>query len=147
MLNIIYITGNVQNMLKVSRLHNHLFSRFLWMLLDSFSLSEDDDDDGKALLDWGWRCLVTVETPSTNFVRNNTLALLNMPSFRETTMNWDGNKTSYQYNSDFFLFCLFYLKLEGARSNLNGKKLLPPKSAIQTLLLFFACLFCFVLFC
>ena len=33
--------------------------------------------------------LVTAETPSTNFVRKMTLALLNMPSFRETTMNWE----------------------------------------------------------
>lgn len=31
--------------------------------------------------------LWTVETPSTNFVRNRTLALLNMPSFNDTTMN------------------------------------------------------------
>ena len=30
---------------------------------------------------------VTVDTPSTNLVRNSTLALLNIPSFRETTMN------------------------------------------------------------
>ena len=33
--------------------------------------------------------LVTAETPSTNFVRKMTLALLNIPSFRETTMNWE----------------------------------------------------------
>lgn len=31
--------------------------------------------------------LWTVETPSTNFVRKRTFALLNMPSFNETTMN------------------------------------------------------------
>ena len=31
--------------------------------------------------------LVTVETPSTNFVLKRTLALLNIPSFSETTMN------------------------------------------------------------
>lgn len=29
----------------------------------------------------------TVETPSTNFVRKSTFALLNIPSFRLTTMN------------------------------------------------------------
>jgi len=29
----------------------------------------------------------TVETPSTNFVRKRTFALLNMPSFKETTIN------------------------------------------------------------
>ena len=34
---------------------------------------------------------VTVETPSTNFVLNSTLALLNIPSFRETTINWKRN--------------------------------------------------------
>mmetsp|Transcript_22104 Transcript_22104/g.41553 ORF Transcript_22104/g.41553 Transcript_22104/m.41553 type:complete len:243 (+) Transcript_22104:162-890(+) len=33
--------------------------------------------------------LVTVETPSTNFVLKIVLALLNMPSLRLTTMNWD----------------------------------------------------------
>lgn len=33
--------------------------------------------------------LVTAETPSTNFVRKMTLALLNIPSFRDTTMNWE----------------------------------------------------------
>ena len=33
--------------------------------------------------------LVTVDTPSTNFVLKSTLALLNMPSFRDTTMNWE----------------------------------------------------------
>ena len=33
--------------------------------------------------------LVTAETPSTNFVRKMTLALLNIPSFRETTTNWE----------------------------------------------------------
>jgi hypothetical protein len=31
---------------------------------------------------------VTVDTPSTNLVRNMTLALLNMPSLSDTTMNW-----------------------------------------------------------
>lgn len=31
--------------------------------------------------------LVTVDTPSTNFVLNNTLALLNIPSFNDTTIN------------------------------------------------------------
>lgn len=31
---------------------------------------------------------VTVDTPSTNLVLKITLALLNMPSFRDTTMNW-----------------------------------------------------------
>lgn len=31
---------------------------------------------------------VTVDTPSTNLVLKMTLALLNMPSFRDTTMNW-----------------------------------------------------------
>lgn len=36
---------------------------------------------------------VTVETPSTNFVLNSTLALLNIPSFRETTMNCKRNKS------------------------------------------------------
>ena len=34
-------------------------------------------------------CLVTWETPSTNFVLNNTLALLYIPSLRETSINWD----------------------------------------------------------
>mmetsp|Transcript_8273 Transcript_8273/g.16703 ORF Transcript_8273/g.16703 Transcript_8273/m.16703 type:complete len:220 (-) Transcript_8273:2882-3541(-) len=33
--------------------------------------------------------LVTVETPSTNLVLKMVLALLNMPSLRETTMNWE----------------------------------------------------------
>ncbi len=32
---------------------------------------------------------VTVDTPSTNLVRKMTLALLNMPSLRLTTMNWE----------------------------------------------------------
>jgi hypothetical protein len=36
--------------------------------------------------------LVTVETPSTNLVRNITLALLNIPSLRETTMNCTKNQ-------------------------------------------------------
>ena len=31
--------------------------------------------------------LATVDTPSTNLVLKSTLALLNMPSFRDTTMN------------------------------------------------------------
>jgi hypothetical protein len=31
---------------------------------------------------------VTVDTPSTNLVLKMTLALLNMPSFRDTTINW-----------------------------------------------------------
>lgn len=31
--------------------------------------------------------LVTVDMPSTNLVLKSTLALLNMPSFRDTTMN------------------------------------------------------------
>lgn len=35
---------------------------------------------------------VTVETPSTNFVRKTTLALLNMPSLSETTMNCECEK-------------------------------------------------------
>ena len=35
---------------------------------------------------------VTAETPSTNLVRKMTLALLNMPSFRETTMNCEYGK-------------------------------------------------------
>ena len=33
--------------------------------------------------------LVTVDTPSTNLVLKRTLALLNMPSLRETTTNWE----------------------------------------------------------
>ena len=36
-----------------------------------------------------WEVRVTVETPSRNFVRKMTLALLNMPSLRDTTMNWE----------------------------------------------------------
>lgn len=35
---------------------------------------------------------VTVETPSMNLVRKMTLALLNMPSFSDTTMNWEKGK-------------------------------------------------------
>lgn len=33
-------------------------------------------------------CRVTVETPSTNFVLKRTLALLNIPSLSDTTINW-----------------------------------------------------------
>ena len=36
--------------------------------------------------------LVTVETPSTNLVLKMQLALLNMPSYRDTTMNWEYGK-------------------------------------------------------
>ena len=36
--------------------------------------------------------LETVEIPSTNFVLKRTLALLNIPSLRETTMNWEWAK-------------------------------------------------------
>lgn len=36
-------------------------------------------------VDWAYRA--TVDTPSTNLVRKSTFALLNIPSFRETTMN------------------------------------------------------------
>ena len=36
---------------------------------------------------WFWVYLVTVETPSTNLVLKRTLALLNIPSFSETTIN------------------------------------------------------------
>lgn len=36
---------------------------------------------------WAWAVRVTVETPSTNLVLKRTLALVNMPSFRDTTMN------------------------------------------------------------
>ena len=32
--------------------------------------------------------LATVDTPSTNLVLKITLALLNIPSFSDTTMNW-----------------------------------------------------------
>lgn len=59
---------------------------------DCFFLAVDEDDDEWSLLVcddfWFWVCLVTVDTPSTNFVLNRILALLNIPSFRETTMNW-----------------------------------------------------------
>lgn len=44
------------------------------------------------LLDLDATVLWTVETPSTNFVRKRTLALLNMPSFSETTINWECGK-------------------------------------------------------
>ena len=33
-------------------------------------------------------CRVTVDTPSTNLVLKRTFALLNIPSFSDTTMNW-----------------------------------------------------------
>ena len=36
-----------------------------------------------------WTVRDTVDIPSTNLVRKSTLALLNIPSFRETTMNWE----------------------------------------------------------
>lgn len=36
---------------------------------------------------WHWVNLATVETPSTNLVLKRTFALLNIPSFRDTTMN------------------------------------------------------------
>ena len=36
--------------------------------------------------------LVTAETPSTNLVLYMTFALLNIPSFRDTTMNWEYGK-------------------------------------------------------
>jgi len=39
--------------------------------------------------DWVYR--VTVETPSMKRVLNSTLALLNMPSLRDTTINWKTN--------------------------------------------------------
>ena len=35
---------------------------------------------------------VTADTPSMNLVRKMTLALLNMPSFSDTTMNWEKGK-------------------------------------------------------
>lgn len=35
---------------------------------------------------------VTADTPSTNLVRKMTFALLNIPSFSETTMNCDWGK-------------------------------------------------------
>ena len=38
---------------------------------------------------WLWTVRDTVDIPSTNLVRNRTLALLNMPSLSETTMNWE----------------------------------------------------------
>ncbi len=41
------------------------------------------------------RVRATVETPSTNLVRNSTLALLNIPSFRDTTINYKGKKNLY----------------------------------------------------
>jgi hypothetical protein len=37
---------------------------------------------------------VTVDIPSTNFVRNSTLALLNIPSFRDTMINCKGKYPS-----------------------------------------------------
>lgn len=57
---------------------------------------------------------VTVETPSTNFVLNSTLALLNIPSFRETTMNCKRNK-SILINS------LFISMLNAKCTYLTGK--------------------------
>ena len=36
-----------------------------------------------------WVVRPTVDIPSTNLVRKRTLALLNMPSFRDTTINWE----------------------------------------------------------
>ena len=39
------------------------------------------------LLLWSWVVRLTVDIPSTNFVLKSTLALLNMPSLRLTTMN------------------------------------------------------------
>jgi hypothetical protein len=38
--------------------------------------------------------LVTVDTPSTNFVQKMTLALLNIPSFNDTTINCNSDTTS-----------------------------------------------------
>jgi hypothetical protein len=38
--------------------------------------------------------LVTVDTPSTNFVQKMTLALLNIPSFNHTTINCNSDTTS-----------------------------------------------------
>ena len=46
---------------------------------------ELDDVDG-----WFWTVRVTVETPSTNLVLKRTLALLNIPSFSDTTINCKG---------------------------------------------------------
>ena len=57
---------------------------FFFFVVLSFSLSEFDDKVREELC-CTWR--VTVETPSTNFVLNRTLAFENMPSFKETTMN------------------------------------------------------------
>lgn len=58
---------------------------FFFALVASFSLLAEDVDDVDL---WCWTYLVTVETPSTNLVLYKTLALLNIPSFKETTMNW-----------------------------------------------------------
>ena len=53
---------------------------------------------------WDWAYRVTVETPSTNLVLKRTLALLNMPSFRDTTMNWECLKCAL---SIWPMFCVW----------------------------------------
>lgn len=53
---------------------------------------------------WLWAYRVTVDTPSTNFVLKRTLALLNIPSLRETTMNWECLKCAL---SIWPMFCVW----------------------------------------
>lgn len=51
-----------------------------------------------------WTNLATVEMPSTNFVLNKTLALLNIPSFSETTINCEWRKC---WRSIIPIFCVW----------------------------------------
>ena len=53
---------------------------------------------------WFWAYRVTVDTPSTNFVLKRTLALLNIPSLRETTMNCECLKCAL---SIWPMFCVW----------------------------------------
>ena len=59
--------------------------------------------------DWVYR--VTVETPSMKRVLNSTLALLNMPSLRDTTINWKTN---------MHILHIFIMSLDVKESNSIG---------------------------
>lgn len=62
---------------------------------------------------WHWVNLATVETPSTNLVLKRTFALLNIPSFRDTTMNLREKEKQHKvlFAVSLKKFTLFILRL------------------------------------